>query len=528
MEKKILIFGGGISGLTVAHECIHRGFEVHVYEKKSHFGGKAFGLKQEEGLHIEHSIRTYGANYHHLFQTLRSIPYGPGNSVFDNLTALPGVRMTSQQNPSRNLLLPTAFAVPKIRKLLVLLALLRRWQISLGESLQFIRLAMDYATKCEARKALVYAGKSFGDYVGLGTYSPQFQQFLTAFLDIIVAAKPYASAEVILSLLNKILFPNTSAGVSSTMNVMNGPTNERFIDPWVAYLQTLGVQFHLNSPLDEVIVENGRVAEVVIHQTEHLTAHAYVLAVPYQHVTRLVPSLRLPSKNHREWSFSYQFYLREVPAELLHHQTFTLVLDSPWKLICLIEAEPLWKRVDFRSDVKGILSVTLSNVHTPGRLTGKPLYQCTDEEVQAELLHQIGFAHADLIIDVRRDTTVAYIAEEAYQQRKEEFVGWAGFPPNAHGYRWLTESTLFVPEATDESTISTDTCLSNLFLAGEFVYTSYRTPTMEQANESGKLCTARLCQYFNVPYDRSQLNRPEPPFRSLRRLDSWFFRNSRP
>ena len=523
-KKKVLIFGGGISGLTVAHECIRQGFEVHVYEKKNHFGGKAFGLKNEEGLHIEHSIRTYGAGYHHLFQTLNEIPVGNGKSVFNNLTALPGVLMTSQQDPSRNRLLPTTYATPKIRKLLVLLRILRNWQLNAGEAVQFIRLSMDYAIKCDARKTAVYRGKSFAEYVGLATYSQPFRQFLTAFLDIIVAAKPYASAEVILSLMNRIMFPNKVAGLLSTMNVMNGPTNERFIDPWVTYLQELGVHVHLNSSLDEVVIETGQIAHVTVNKTEQQTADAYVLAIPYQHLNRLVPSLGLPQKNHREWSFSYQFYLREIPSELLKNQTFTLVLDSPWKLIYLVESNPLWKDVALRPDAQGILSITLSNVNTPGLLTNKPLHQCTDDDVKAELLHQIGFKYPELIIEARLDATVAYIPEEQYQQYKEAFTGWDSFPPNAQGYRWLTESTLFIPEATDNSAISVKTCLPNLFLAGEFIYTSYRTPTMEQANESGKQCAASICQYFNRLYDRVDLKRPEPPFRSIRLIDKLLYR----
>ncbi|QDK77934.1 FAD-dependent oxidoreductase [Spirosoma sp. KCTC 42546] len=523
-RKKVLIVGGGISGLTVAHECIQQGFEVHVYERKSHCGGKAFGLKNEDGLHIEHSIRTYGAGYHHLFHTLKAIPAGDGKTVFDNLTALPGVLMTSRQDPSRNRLLPTTYATPKFRKLLVLLRILRSWQLNANEAIQFIRLSMDYALKSEERRATVYAGKSFADYVGLSTYSQPFQQFLTAFLDIIVAAKPYAAAEVILSLMNKIMFPNKVAGLLSTMNVMNGPTNDRFIDPWVTHLTMLGVQFHLNSSLDDVVVEAGQVSQVMINKTEVNKADAFVLAIPYQHLRRLVPDLQLSQKRHREWSFSYQFYLRAIPTDLRINQTFTLVLDSPWKLVYLIEAEPLWTNVDFRPDVRAILSVTLSNVNTPGLLTPKPLHQCTDEEVQAELLHQIGFAYPDLIVEARLDKTVAYIPETDYQQRKAEFMGWDSFPPNALGYRWLTESTLFIPEATNESPISVETHLPNLFLAGEFIYTSYRTPTMEQANESGKMCAASLCQYFGLIYAKADQKRPEPPFKRIRQIDRWLHR----
>jgi NADPH-dependent 2,4-dienoyl-CoA reductase/sulfur reductase-like enzyme len=41
INKTVIIIGGGVSGLSAAHELIERGFHVHVYEKQLFFGGKA-------------------------------------------------------------------------------------------------------------------------------------------------------------------------------------------------------------------------------------------------------------------------------------------------------------------------------------------------------------------------------------------------------------------------------------------------------------------------------------------------------
>lgn len=37
----VIVMGGGVAGLTAAHELAERGFEVHVHEARTTWGGKA-------------------------------------------------------------------------------------------------------------------------------------------------------------------------------------------------------------------------------------------------------------------------------------------------------------------------------------------------------------------------------------------------------------------------------------------------------------------------------------------------------
>ena len=41
MSKKVIVLGGGVAGMSEAHELAERGFQVTVYEKKMIPGGKA-------------------------------------------------------------------------------------------------------------------------------------------------------------------------------------------------------------------------------------------------------------------------------------------------------------------------------------------------------------------------------------------------------------------------------------------------------------------------------------------------------
>ena len=81
----IIIFGGGIAGLTVAHELIKRNLKILVVEKDNDFGGMARSNIEKNNLPSEHSWRGYAPFYNNTFQLMKEIPYNT-KTVYDNLT----------------------------------------------------------------------------------------------------------------------------------------------------------------------------------------------------------------------------------------------------------------------------------------------------------------------------------------------------------------------------------------------------------------------------------------------------------
>ena len=91
--QTVAVLGGGVGGMSAAHELVERGFQVTVYEAKSTQGGKArsifvagTGSEGRRGLPGEHGFRFFPSFYKHLPDTMRRIPFGTNpQGVFDNL-----------------------------------------------------------------------------------------------------------------------------------------------------------------------------------------------------------------------------------------------------------------------------------------------------------------------------------------------------------------------------------------------------------------------------------------------------------
>ncbi len=72
-KKSVLIFGGGLAGLTAAKRLTDRGFQVKLLEKREIFGGKVSSWKDEEGDWIESGTHCFFGAYSVLYDLMKEI-----------------------------------------------------------------------------------------------------------------------------------------------------------------------------------------------------------------------------------------------------------------------------------------------------------------------------------------------------------------------------------------------------------------------------------------------------------------------
>jgi hypothetical protein len=101
---------------------------------------------------------------------------------------------------------------------------------------------------------------------------------------------------------------------------------------------------------------------------------------------RAAPSMANIGRLRTAWMNGIQFYLARR-APIVHGHI--VYVDSPWALTS-VSQDQFWQSIDLSEygdgEVKGILSVDISDWETPGMLYGKPAKECDPVEIKNEVV----------------------------------------------------------------------------------------------------------------------------------------------
>lgn len=518
MPQKVVILGGGVAGLSAAHELLERGFAVEVFEKLKIPGGKARSIPVVEGVgqhdlkiaylealeaheaqtkgsarHFlpgEHGFRFFPNFYRHVTDTLSRIPSGSG-TVFDCLVDTTQVLVASYDKagielPSR--FPPNAFELATALKTF-LWAISPRNDIPYADIEHFAGCIWRIITSCEERRFDEYEKMDWWDFVGADDRSEAYQKLLAIGItrSLVAAKARSASVKTIGDIFVQLLFGILAPGVASD-RLLNGPTNQVWIRPWLAHLKTMGVVYHLNSEVTELHVRAGRIAGATVRtagKSTLATGDWFVGALPVERMAPLItpamkaidPSLaNLASLSKSvQWMNGIQFYLlRDIPITHGH----IIFIDSPWALTAVSQRQ-FWNAIDFAEwgdgKTQGILSVDISQWDTPG-FNGKAAIACTRQEIADETWLQLKRSLNTGGAEVLRD---------------EDLHFWFLDPdivddPSDPGRCADLEPLLVNDADTWRLRPEAATAIPNFFLASDYVRTYTDLATMEGANEAAR------------------------------------------
>lgn len=520
---KVAVLGGGMGGLAAAAELVARGFEVEVFERGLVFGGKARSLGRfgtgtdgRRDLPGEHGFRFFPGFYKHVPDSMTRIPASSGHgTVFDNL--VPTTVVTIAQQDRGFVQVPARYPQNPAEWLALAKDLQERAALGIpsGEIDFFIRRLIDVATACGPRLLREYEMTAWWDFIGAATRSQQYQKILAVGLtrSLVAMRAEQSSSRTVGVMLLQILIYVIRPG-SATDRVLDGPTSDVWIDPWVAQLKAAGVVMHTQVTVKSLDFDGTRITSASVEMTDgsvrSVHADYFVAAMPLERFVPLItpamsqkaPSLAPLRQLGVEWMNGIVFYLnRNVDIANGH----VILADSTWAITCISQPQ-FWAGVNLggfgAGNLKGIISVDISDWQTAGnKTTTKPAEDCTPIEVATEVWAQLKaslpqLTDADLLYRIDDPDHHTWFLDPDIESRADD-----PGTQTTTGLRGLQPAGAFSQSPAEDKDaepllINTNgswykrpeaaTGIPNLFLGADYVRTNTDLATMEGANEAAR------------------------------------------
>jgi len=233
----VIVFGAGISGLTISHELLERGYSVQLYESTDVVGGFARSrrLPDKDDMPTEHSWRAYAPFYMNFFNIAKRIPTKNGKTVYDNLSRPYNMLLPHNEITERGM-------KPKPS--------LKDWAT--------IGLPVAKCLMSDKRRE-VYAKQDFNKLMR-GKLSPAGNDQYLEMLGTGLGLNPKKT-----SVLSVAKFAEMDMGPTEhyhhdkhgdnkhqpweRWHVMKKPTSEAWFEPWLTHLKNMGLKIYFNSEL---------------------------------------------------------------------------------------------------------------------------------------------------------------------------------------------------------------------------------------------------------------------------------------
>src|SRR5579863_8261981 len=237
MPKTVAILGGGVAGLSAAHELAERGFQVRVFERKPVLGGKArsipvpdSALPDRRPLPGEHGFRFFPGFYKHVTDTMRRIPYGVNGNAFDNLSVATRILLARSNQAEITWLARSPASLEDFR--VFLLELFTPLGVPPDELTYFVSRLLIVATSCSERRLTEFENIAWWDFIAAPKMSKEYQAYLGQGLtrSLVAMRAEESSTRTVgvtqLQLLYGLICPDRVFD-----RLLSGPTNDVWIDP---------------------------------------------------------------------------------------------------------------------------------------------------------------------------------------------------------------------------------------------------------------------------------------------------------
>ena len=470
--NSVIIIGGGIAGLTTAHELLELNYDVTLIERNDIVGGIA-RTYQNNTCPYEYSWRAYGSYYNNVFDIMSRIKLNDDKTVLDNLIDVSTINNLQSVYLNKHCPIGHFYELGKL---------------CMSDYLKLLPSFIDFIIHDDNYNQHFYSSLNYRKFlqdkhistVGINRLGKMIGPFWG--LD-------YNNASVydIYKIINMLLCND-----KGHYYITKYPTNYAWFDPWLLYLKQIGLKLYLNTEVTKLNINDGIISDIkvlnkVTNTTFTLRANYYAcctgpeilykLIEPFEFMNLYVEKIRKVSKNGEQIQMSVYYY---IDKPIGFSNGYIYLPNTPWLLI-IIPYAAVWGD-DFlnrycNNKIKDVMSVGICQPYEKGLLIKKPWSECTPEEIKIEAWYQLMNDK-----DFKREICV-----DSLDINIIDFKLWPSYNYNTKTNKLETYEPKWANNMnTAENRPSTISPISNLFIGGTYTNTSVYLAGMEGAVESGK------------------------------------------
>lgn len=581
---KVNIYGCGLAGLTVAHELVEKGFQVEIFEKAPIGGGMARSFRYDNGVPTEHSWRGYAPFYKNVFDIMKRIPvketcprddFGtyysleevkkhttkdslwtyykgevydvtefmgshPGGSLIFNAGGKNLEKVWEDLGYSWHMENPYVMKTLKkykIGKLKEGFQSKTAYDNLNTDSLKFFILINPVSEKKANIKihdipylAYIFSKVLFSNKRRRDYYKISFDKLIKkkiskgAYRYIIdfISGTGFGIDKKSLSYAHYVLFALKffKYNQKDWVRVLNKPTSEGWIEPWISFLKNKGVKFNFNVSLERIKHDGKKIEYCVVNGTR-VVAEEHVFAIdPYSlnqilkksNFPVLQPKIEKLSIVNNQISFRLGFRKK---VKISTKNSALIFVEAPYNIVTYFQEEH-WcpgTNLGMNGKIKSLMSGTLITPYYPGVIYKKSGTSLTKQQLLEEIIEQIFMSKDFLNVVENKITKEDIIFKEIFSDWKEKNGKLV-----SKNVKWVNNTL------NQEYRPLGNTKYSNMFLTGGHNLTTVDLWSMEGTVESGKITSNMILEKYNKKkaylYSHSEKNEI---IKTIQKMDDFLY-----
>ncbi|HEY6327730.1 MAG TPA: hydroxysqualene dehydroxylase HpnE [Blastocatellia bacterium] len=275
MAKRIVIIGGGFSGLAAGVSLAKSGAQVTLLERRGFLGGRAYSFTDAKtGDVVDNGQHLFMACYRHTREFLDDI----GCSEFLRFQSSPRVDFLDRENGF------TPFDCPPLpAPLHALFGLLKMKGLTVGDKIRTLKIAKALRPGTNG-----HAGTTVAKWLeALGQSERIRQRFWYPMTIATLNEDPNIASARMLKRVLELAFGGTRADSAIGMSTVG--LSDLYVHGATRFIESHGGRVELNTDVRRLVIDGRRISRCELKNGSYLEGECFISAVPHEPFLRLLP-----------------------------------------------------------------------------------------------------------------------------------------------------------------------------------------------------------------------------------------------